>query len=353
LLHLVPIVVLTLLAVVIAMAVAAIVVRLVVDFRNARVDRACARLRELLHDYLRAAISEDRIVAELAGDRATAREALLRVAGELPAATRDGFDALFRHFGFDVEEQQALADPHWARRLRAATRLGLMGVRAAAPALVGALNDEMLDVRLAAAQSLASLRVPEAIEPLLRALALPGSLPLGLVTERLVPFGPLAVAPLERVLQQRSWLASPAAIAAAAEALGMLQASSAVPALLPLLGDSRAQVRVCAVRALGRIGGDGVAPALRTAVDDGEWQVRNAAVQALGRVRDAEAIPLLQAALGDGAWWVRYNAAQALAALGAAGTAALVGSADGHADRYARDMSRYVLGVALPRELPA
>lgn len=119
--------------------------------------------------------------------------------------------------------------------------------------------------------------------------------------------------------------ADPSVRQAAAEALGLLKASAAVPALLGALGDPAPEVRAAAAAALGAIGDPSAAPALRERLSDEIEDVRARSAAALGAIRDAEAAPGLLAALHDPDGAVRWWAGEALAAIGSPAVAGLAG----------------------------
>lgn len=77
--------------------------------------------------------------------------------------------------------------------------------------------------------------------------------------------------------------------ARAALAVGRIQDSTDVPALLPLLGDADVRVRREAVFALGQIGHRSARAPLEGALDDPDGEVVELAVEALGKVGDTAA----------------------------------------------------------------
>ncbi|MGI4736766.1 MAG: peptidylprolyl isomerase [Janthinobacterium lividum] len=107
--------------------------------------------------------------------------------------------------------------------------------------------------------------------------------------------------------------------AAAAEALGSVQAAAAVPALLPLLHDATPAVRRAAAYALGQTGDSTAAPALaqRLAQPEANALARRAAYEALGRCVTRRSLPLLwqlkpagaDSAAAPGQAWALYRAA--------------------------------------------
>jgi len=92
--------------------------------------------------------------------------------------------------------------------------------------------------------------------------------------------------------------ADPAVRARAALAVGRLQDTLSVPALLPLLADRVTNVRVEAAFALGQIGHKSARAALEKALADPDGDVKDAAAEALGKLGDqaatAKLLPLLK-----------------------------------------------------------
>ena len=67
--------------------------------------------------------------------------------------------------------------------------------------------------------------------------------------------------------------------------LGETRSASAVPHLLPLLGDSDVQLRIRAVQALGQTGGASEIVAIEAMLNDSVGAVRDSAVEALAALR--------------------------------------------------------------------
>jgi len=329
--------------VVVILALLTVLGRVVGDWRSDRRGRQRARMMDRLAAFLATNRGEDAAITELRVDRAVALDALVRTASALSRVERTRLAPLFRHFGFVAQETSTLRHHNWGRRLRAAEHLGVMGEHGVAPALVRALGDEMLDVRLAAARSLAQLPAPEAVEPILRSLALPGELPVKLAADVLVEFGDAGIEPLLAFLRAHDAGTDGPAAAAAVTVLGMCRATAGVPMLIEMLAHPEPELRVNAARALGLIGSAAAVGALGERTLDPVWQVRSAAAQALGRIGDAQAIPALARRLIDVAWWVRFNAADALFRLGYPGRERLLDALAVHQDKFARDISRQIL----------
>lgn len=93
----------------------------------------------------------------------------------------------------------------------------------------------------------------------------------------------------------------------------------AVPAVVDLLGDPDADVRVQATEALDRIGAiPAVIPRLIVALSSTEAEIRSCAAQALGGLgaEAIDALPALRALLNDCSAKVRVRAMEAIASLG-------------------------------------
>lgn len=100
--------------------------------------------------------------------------------------------------------------------------------------------------------------------------------------------------------------------------LGKLQATNAIPHIIPLLGDPRSDVRCGAAVALGRLGGRDALPQLFDLLRDEHAGARQRAVESIRVLGegDAAAVGALARALDDENWDVRRAALEALAVLG-------------------------------------
>lgn len=101
----------------------------------------------------------------------------------------------------------------------------------------------------------------------------------------------------------------------AAYALGELKAGGAVEALAQLVAGDPSEAGEHAADALARIGPE-AGPALVKMLQDERAWVRVRAARALVPIRNKEAIPALFAALEDESYLVRHHAEEALARLG-------------------------------------
>lgn len=214
------------------------------------------RLHRLEHDLGHADASRRRdVVRELAGYPAEAAQAALL---------------------------DALEDDDLAVRLEAAQAAGRVRLAAAVPILRDWLDDANAETRAAAASALGAIGDARARDGLLRALG-------------------DATAEVRRV---------------AVDAAAALGGDEAVPALVGALDDRDVLVRVAVVEALGRLGDARALVPLGGVVRDDAPEVREAVMRSLGRLRDARALASLEQGLADSNENVRLAAAGALGRVG-------------------------------------
>ena len=231
-----------------------IVVRLQAQSATERTKAFRHKVEPLVTAYLAKHESSPAVVAALQCDPSQALSLLMEVSDRLAAADRKALHNLFACLPLRKKEAAALHSRQWDKRLKAAERLGYLGDGVSGPALVDALQDPVLAVRLAAARSLANLGETRAIVPILVAFDLPGEMNQRRLAEILYAFGPAAVEPLLGVLANVHGTYSDNAIGVAERVLGMLRAPEAVKPLTTLLTHPEFRVRLNAVRSLGQIG---------------------------------------------------------------------------------------------------
>ncbi len=329
------------------------------DRGQGRAARLRLRMQQALSDYLEAQLSFAETAQVLSIDRPLALGMLLSVANARGIAVQHLLHPLFEHFEFERAELHALGKRDIGRRIRAANHLGYIGGRATVPALLGALQDEQLEVRLAAAQSLVQMGRVDAVLPILEALTLPGRWAQQRATDLLYRMGPAAVPTLQQFLAGSHTQATPGMRVVAINAIGMLSAHTAPSTICDSLASDDREIRVAAARALGGIGDPAAIGRLIDALGDSAWEVRSQVAKSLGKLalgssRAEAVIPTLERALSDAAWWVRYNAAQALAQMGTSGLDTLQRALTMQTDPFARDISRQMLQERslLPATLP-
>ena len=330
------------LLIIVSLGVIAMNVLLIRKENSAREHRFL--LRQMLLRYLSGEEDEGMVQKSIAGHEDLLTGVVVQLAEERGEEARlkliNLFDLPGLHYLADNELTHILSK-NWHERQRAATYLPYVARSdLITQPLTRALEDEMLDVRLAAARSLAKLRITAAIVPILEHLAMPASWPVQRIIEIIDEMGSAASAPLLRYLSQPDAL--DAAKIAAISVLGMQRSSEATPQLLQLLVDADKDIRVQSAKALGTIGErEALEPLLRL-MHDRDWEVRAASALALGLLKERAALPFLCEGLCDREWWVRYNSAVSLAGLGSEGIAALKNTLI-HKDKFARDVSRLIL----------
>ena len=201
----------------------------------------------------------------------------------------------------------------------AAQKLALIGSPQAVRPLVEAIADKNEEVRLVAAAALKRIKDPAGIEPLIRTLKEPMKWLPARIAEVLVELGPLAVPTLVAGLgdpdpEYRGYII---------EILGEIGDAGCLDPLTGQLQAADAVVRAKAVTAIGSIGGWEAVQALLAALADADPKVRLQAVLALRRSGDQSAAAGLARAAGDRDKLVRSNAVDALGRLGEPGLVAL------------------------------
>jgi hypothetical protein len=301
------------------------------------------RTEPIIAAYLRDDGEPAPVVEALRDDPARALDLLMEISAGLEPSARGPLCALFAALPLRARETAALHSRRWPRRKQAAERLGYLGDGVAVDALLEVLRDPVLEVRVAAARSLAAHGEARAIEPVILAFDLPGAMNQRRVADVISGFGPAAVDPLLDILANRGGHYSNNALGVAVRALGLLRARTAGAALTELLRNPEFRLRLNAVRSLGLIGDRTAADAVARLVGDREWEVRNVVMRTLGQLKATQHLEELTAGLRDESWWVRFSAAQALWQLGQPGREALTTAMTRSPDRYARDMSRQIL----------
>lgn len=165
--------------------------------------------------------------------------------------------------------------------------LARRGELSCVPVLIEALAAVGSSNRVAAAQALGSFGTEEAVRALAEAL---GDEEVKVAAARsLVRLGPRAVPHL--ILATRRRPASTAAVAV----LGEVGDHRAVPALIALLGDERATLRVAVLGALRAMGAERAGPSVAELLTDDSSEVRVAAIEALGVVGGPPHVEALEA----------------------------------------------------------
>jgi HEAT repeat protein len=214
-------------------------------------------------------------------------------------------------------------------RIRAATALGALRVRAAEPWLIARLHHHDPLLRMACARALAELGAVDELPAITAALAEVDAEP-GDVVEVMLAFGPPGLPFLREMLVA----GSRSERRSAAVALGHIAAHQALPDLTGTLADPDDELVADAARALGQLGDPNATAALIALLGNGRrWFVRVAAAAALGTLEDPAAAPALVRELDAEEWDLRNAAARSLVALDSDGLDAVIAAMDKISDR--------------------
>jgi HEAT repeat protein len=240
---------------------------------------------------------------------------------------------------------------------QAATALGLIGDARAVKPLLGLLGDRDAAVRREAAAALANLGDASAAPAILAHLRSPGAAGKPEATRALGailrghPPDPRMVDVLAGFLGSGDLSLA----ASAVDALGVMRAVGAAPALVARFAASHALLRLAIVDALGELGAPAGMAVLHEALRAPDARLRAAAAWAAGKGADRDALPALRPLVADPDPAVRTNALFALGAIGdPADAAVLAARARAEPDRAARANACLALGlVRAPAEAPA
>lgn len=318
-----------------------IVLRIATDRRLRRDTEFRNKAKPILQSFLSGETSLEAAKAALAHEPHGAIQLLLEESDALGTEGRKKLLPLLALMPFEKKMMTHITSRRWEKRLRSAEYLGYLGDDSALPALMTALRDDVLAVRFAAANSLARLGCQDAVEPILKALDVPGEVSQRRVTEVLQILGPSASEQILTILNDSS--GNQTSLAIAARMAGSLRIERSIKPLCRLLRHENANIRINALRSLASINDHSVTDQIAALGDDPSWEARSSVMLALGRLGATQQIPLLLQGLSDREWWVRFNAAEALYTLGETGIAALKEAVDHHVDAYGRDMSRQIL----------
>lgn len=238
-------------------------------------------------------------------------------------------------------ERQALADDSPWRRALAARRLSLLRSRASQHSLRRALRRGPEMVTFAAATALAHYRDRGALRWILSHESALAHRHRNALVALLRAFGRPGLPLMTRALARG--LHDSRLELAVVDTLGLARHSEAREPLERLLMTGDLDLRAAAARALGSMQAIECATSLIAALRDEAWQVRAQSARALGCLRAPLATHALAARLTDPSWWVRHHAAYALKDLGEDGQAALRHVIASSQDPYARDMAHEAL----------
>ena len=234
-----------------------------------------------------------------------------------------------------------LESKDWRLRQKSSSILPSVALpKTISPLLIQLLQDDILTVRLSAAQSLAKLKIVDAVPLILEQLPLPYEWMEKKVIGVLNGYGSLAIRPIMEFLYRQPKVGAAEKIAIAV--LGDQKADLALPILIPYLDHADINMRIACIKSLGKIGGPSTFQNLLFASNDASWEIRSSAIHALAGFKNSDVIPILKRGLTDSVWWVRYNSALALKEMGEEGVNALRNYKN-NSDSFAADMSLMVL----------
>lgn len=201
-----------------------------------------------------------------------------------------------------------LKDKNLNVRQHAIFTLGTLKSEEAIDALLVAMQDIYADVRRNAAETLIQLRSDYAIPGLMKLRQHPQSFVQRSADEVLQAIGGIDQAQNNSSEQVGEQITSSRAV--------YLNNDVEIKTLVSELTNSDPQIRMRAAQALGSIGFSGAVPTLLELLEDPEYQVCKSAAEALGKIGSTEAIPKLLKLLRDSDFGVRWIAVEALGSIG-------------------------------------
>ena len=337
-------------AVVSALSVIVIFYNLYANYRQKRITLSREWLKNCIDSYLHGNLSAQALKKQILTHDAE----LVGVIAQMGESANPVYRARLLsvipdcHCDFVIsKELQKLKSGKWLERLDAMTYLPFIAPGSmVTQSLLNGLDDEYLDVRLAAALSLSELNDPVAIEPILNSLALQGSWPIERLIEIILRFDDRAIPILIHYLNDP--LASESGIQVAIAVLGNKKASASISSLTIFTSHQNLEIRVESYRSLGLIGDVTSMPIILDGMLDQHWEVRAICAKALRYFPGVAGINALQLGLIDKVWWVRFNCASSLGSLGIDGKEALLHNLN-NPDRFAREISQMILDRSLPK----
>jgi HEAT repeat protein len=320
------------------------------NYRQKKISLSRAWLKNCIESYLHGNLSATALQKQILSQKAELVGVLAQMGESESPVYRARLLSVIPecHCDFVIsEELERLKSRNWLDRLNAMTYLPFIApARLIYQPLLHGLEDEYLDVRLAAALSLSELNDPSSIRPILASLALQGAWPIERLIEIILRFDDRAVPTLMDYLDDSS--ASESGIQVVIAVLGHKKARESVSTLIRFTSHSNLEIRVETYRALGLIGDASTLPMILGGMLDDHWEVRAICSKALKHLSGAASVNALQLGLTDKVWWVRFNCASSLASLGNNGKQALQRSLKSP-DRFAREISQMILDRSLPK----
>ena len=233
-------------------------------------------------------------------------------------------------------------------RLIAATTLGHLRTRAAAPELERLSRHPSAALSFAAARALMEIKPAQHLPPLLLLIAQRHDWPLSRIALALRDLGAdhfseaLADAALEASLDPATLSGLPRLV----HLMELAHTTQVMPTVYHLLRRGQTLGPEIIAPCLRLLNDPRQAPLARAFSTHATWYVRVVAANALRRIGDIEDYVRLMRMVSDRYWWVRYRAAQALATLPSVTCEELLAVAKVHHDKFAADMLRHVAAEA-------
>ena len=327
-----------------ALSIGVIIYNLFANHRQKQYFKKYEYLKSGIIAYLKDEINKDALRDLVLANQECLTSLLAQIAQTASKADRQKLiDILVECESTEIvdKELSQLKQGNWHERLNAAIYLPFIAhAKLIEQPLLGALKDEFLDVRIAAANSLAELGMTEAILPILGNLALEGTWPVQRLIEIIGQFDIDAIPYLKAYLEDPH--AGHPGRQVAIACLGIIKDRESVPFLQKLSKNESVDIRIWVFRALGQLEYETALESLLIGIQDEAWEVRAACAKALKHFASERSIDSLQKGMCDSVWWVRLNCATSLIAMGAPGKLALEKLHDSP-DPFVRDMSQMVL----------
>lgn len=224
--------------------------------------------------------------------------------------------ALLRETGSVGRYLEMLSGGTRAERLTAVRNLSLLREQRVFEALIGRLDDESPEVRLAAAEELVNLGVEVPVGELIAKLDFgfeTGSLELQKI------FRKLAKGKTEEIIRVLDAEERENVRIVLIDALGRGDDYAAVSAIIRQFDSPSVDVRAESMRALAALSHPDSIPVVLGALGDESWVVRAQAAICVGRIGVSSAVDQLAGLLDDPEWWVQFRAAESLVRLGGRG----------------------------------
>jgi HEAT repeat protein len=259
--------------------------------------------------------------AMLPFDRGLVLDLLMRLAIDLREEDGTEIVRLCGELGLVDREIRSLSSPRSRARRRAAANLGLLRQAGAIPVLLGLVDGQNTNVRLAAIDAIADIGCHRGLAALIPRIGDPDTAVSWRIQEALARGGCDVGAELVRFIGREL---DPRARDAALRVLRWVNPGKADLRLCAFARAESPFVRMQIARALTDLGSDRASEMLQALLRDPSPDVRTAAVRGLGILGRESTVTSLCSNLRDDSNRVRVEAARSLAQLGHPGIAALL-----------------------------